>query len=84
MTKREFTLTEQKRNELIWAYDPVSAADVQRRIQAVPLHGKGWTVPEIQDIVGCSKRNLRRWCAWYEQGGLERLEDQRAGGNNAE
>jgi transposase len=83
MAKREFALTEQERNELNRAYDQASAADVQRRIQAVRLYGEGRSVPDIQDIVGCSERSLRRWCAWYEQGGLERLEDQRAGGNNA-
>jgi len=43
----------------------------------------GWPVNEIRAITGCSERSLRRWCAGYEQGGLERLADQRAGGNNA-
>jgi transposase len=83
MAKREFVLTEPERNELNRAYDQASAAGEQRRIQAVRLYGEGWSVPEIQDIVGCSERSLRRWCAWYQQGGLERLEDQRTGGNNA-
>jgi transposase len=83
MAKREFTLTEAQRNELIRAYDQATAVDVQRRVQAVRLYGEGRSVQEIREIVGCSERSLRRWCAWYEQGGLERLEDQRAGGNNA-
>ena len=83
MAKREFTLTEQQRIELIRAYDQTTAADVQRRIQAVRLYGEGWSVPAIREITGSSERSLRRWFAWYEQGGLERLEDQRAGGNNA-
>lgn len=83
MAKREFKLTEQQRIELIRAYDQTTAADVQRRIQAVRLYGEGWSVPAIRDITGSSERSLRRWFAWYEQGGLERLEDQRAGGNNA-
>jgi hypothetical protein len=26
---------------------------------------------------------LHRWCAWYEKGGLKRLEDRHADGNNA-
>jgi transposase len=47
------------------------------------LYGEGWSVPAIRDITGSSERSLRRWCAWYARGGLERLEDQRAGGNNA-
>ena len=83
MAKREFKLTEQQRIELIRAYDQTTAADVQRRIQAVRLYGEGWSVQAIRDITGSSERSLRRWCAWYEQDGLERLEDQRAGGNNA-
>jgi transposase len=83
MAKREFTLTEQERNELIRAYDQANAVDVQRRVQAVRLYGEGRSAQEIQEIVGCSERSLRRWCAWYEQSGVKRLEDQRAGGNNA-
>ncbi len=83
MAKREFKLTEPQRIELIRAYDQATAADVQRRIQAVRLYGEGWSVAAIRDITGSSERSLRRWVAWYEQGGLERLEDQRAGGNNA-
>ena len=83
MAKREFKLTEQQRIELIRAYDQTTAADVQRRIQAVRLYGEGWSVQAIRDITGSSERSLRRWCAWYEQGGLERLGDQRAGGNKA-
>jgi transposase len=83
MAKREFKLTEQQRNELIRAYDQATTPDVQSRVQAVRLYGEGRSVPDIRDITGCSERSLRRWCAGYEQGGLERLEDQRAGGNNA-
>jgi transposase len=83
MAKREFNLTEQQRIELIRAYDQAATPDVQRRVQAVRLYGEGRAVQDIRDITGCSERSLRRWCAWYEQGGLERLADQRAGGNNA-
>jgi transposase len=83
MAKRVFNLTEQQRIELIRAYDQAATPDVQRRVQAVRLYGEGRSVADIRAIVGCSERSLRRWCAWYEQGGLERLEDQRAGGNNA-
>jgi hypothetical protein len=83
MAKRVFNLTEQQRSELIRAYDQAATPDGQRRVQAVRLYGEGRSVADIRAIVGCSERSLRRWCAWYEQGGLERLEDQRAGGNNA-
>jgi transposase len=83
MAKREFKLNEQQRNELIRAYDQATTPDLQRRVQAVRLYGEGRSVADIRDITGCSERSLRRWCAWYEQGGLERLEDRRAGGNNA-
>ena len=83
MAKREFKLTEQQRIELIRAYDQTTAADVQRRIQAVRLYGEGWSVQTIREITGSSERSLRRWFAGYEQGGLARLEDQRVGGNNA-
>jgi transposase len=83
MAKRAFKLTNEQRIELIRVYDQTSDADVQRRVQAVRLYGEGRSVADIRDITACSERSLRRWCAWYEQGGLERLRDQRAGGNNA-
>jgi transposase len=83
MAKRTFKLTDEQRSELLRAYDETNEADVQRRVQAVRLYGEGWSVDDIRAITGCSERSLRRWCAGYEQGGLERLEDQRAGGNNA-
>jgi transposase len=83
MAKRAFKLSEQQRIELIQAYDQATTPDVQRRVQAVRLYGEGRSVADIRDITGCSERSLRRWCVWYEQGGLERLENQRAGGNNA-
>jgi transposase len=83
MAKREFNLTEPQRNELIRVYDQATAPDVQRRVQAVRLYGEGRAVADIRDITGCSERSLRRWVGWYEQGGVERLADQRAGGNNA-
>jgi transposase len=83
MAKREFKLTDEQRSELLQAYDQTNEVDVQRRVQAVRLYGEGWAVDDIRAITGCSERSLRRWSAWYEQDGLERLEDQRAGGNNA-
>jgi transposase len=83
MAKRAFKLTDEQRSELLQAYDQTNEVDVQRRVQAVRLYGEGWSVDDIRAITGCSERSLRRWCAWYEQDGLERLEDQRAGGNNA-
>jgi transposase len=83
MAKRRFKLTDKQRSELLQAYDKTNEVGVQRRVQAVRLYGEGWSVDDIREITGCSERSLRRWCVWYEQGGLERLEDQRAGGNNA-
>jgi len=77
------TLNEQQRAELIRAYDETTAADVQRRLQAVRLYGEGWSVREIGAITGCSERSLRRWCERYGQLGLAGEVDQRAGGNNA-
>jgi transposase len=83
MAKRDFKLTEEQRIELIRVYDQTTDVALQRRVQAVRLYGEGWSVDDIRDITGCSERSLRRWCGWYEQDGLARLEDQRAGGNNA-
>lgn len=83
MAKREFRLREHEQIELRRAYDQARTPDVQQRVQAVRLYGEGWSVADIRNITGCSERSLRRWCAWYEAGGVARLEDQRAGGNNA-
>ena len=83
MAKRAFKLSEQEQTELRRAYEQADTTDLQQRVQAVRLYGEGWTVEEIQDITGCSERSLRRWCGWYAVGGVARLADQRAGGNNA-
>jgi transposase len=52
------------------------------RLQAVRLYGLGYPVPEIQTITGCSRTRLMGWYRRYQEGGLETLIDQRAGGNN--
>jgi transposase len=83
MAKRAFKLTNEQRSELLQAYEQANKVGMQRRVQAVRMYGEGWSVDDIRDITGCSERSLRRWCAWYEQGGLARLADQRVGGNNA-
>lgn len=47
------------------------------------LYSTGWSVAEIQDITGCTRRSLGRWCQVYNQEGVAGLADQRNGGNRA-
>ncbi len=83
MANRAFKLSEHEQVELRQAYEQAETTDVQQRAQAVRLYGEGWSVEAIQDITGCSERSLRRWCEWSAAGGVARLADHRAGGNNA-
>jgi transposase len=83
MARRTFDLSEQDRGELRRAYDGTRDTRYQQRVQAVRLYGEGWTVSDIQSLVGCSERSLLRWCERYRQHGLVGLVSGWRGGNNA-
>lgn len=83
MRTRTFCLTEPQSNELQAAYLHCSEADTKIRYQAVRLYGLGYSVPQIQDICGCSRSRLLAWVQAYRAHGVTALRDHRQGGNRA-
>ena len=53
------------------------------RYQAVWMYGQGYTEPEIERIIGCSRSSLMEWCRSYRRAGVDGLVDGRRGGNRA-
>lgn len=80
---RKFQLTEQQRHELKAAYLESTDGPLRTRLQAVRLYGSGYSIEDISEITGCSRRSLFRWCRHYRDGGLASLADHRLGGNRA-
>jgi len=53
------------------------------RLYAVLSYGTGTSIEEIRANLGCSRSSLMNWVQAYQTEGLEGLQDQRQGGNNA-
>ncbi len=83
MNTRNFRLSEEEASQLQAAYSHCDQADTKIRFQAVRLYGTGYTVEQIIDICGCSRRSLLHWTRAYTQRGLAALLDHRLGGNRA-
>ena len=81
--KRKFQLTEQQIQELKAAFRESADGETRTRLQAVRLYGRGYTVKDVREITGCSRRSLLRWCQKYRLAGIAGLVDQRQGGNRA-
>ena len=83
MSQRIFHLSESDANALSAAYLHCQDAPTKTRYQAVRLYGLGYSVPQIQDICGCSRPRLLVWVRNYQQHGITALLDARQGGNRA-
>jgi len=83
MAKRKFILTEQEAQALRARYDRSSEGTTRSRYQAIWMYGTGYPVAEIEKVVGCSRSSLMNWCTTYQARGLDGLQDERRGGNNA-
>jgi transposase len=83
MAKRNFTLTEEERKELLQAYRVCQDAVTRTRYQAVRLYGEGYPEKEIEQITGCSRTSLMEWCRAYRADHSQGLVDKRVGGNRA-
>lgn len=44
-----------------------------RRVRAIRLSGKGWSVPDIAEALDMTPVTIRKWIDWYEEDGLEGL-----------
>lgn len=82
MATRQFRITEEQETELKIAFDTCEDAAFCKKLLAVRLYGTGWAVPEILDLVGCSRSSLLGWCQLYSAIGLAGLVDKRHGGNH--
>jgi transposase len=51
-------------------------ARTRRRAQAVRLSAKGYTVPEVADILGCTQGSVHNWLDRFESGGVGALADR--------
>jgi|SRR5215217_2952740 len=83
MAKRKFQLTAGQNQELQAAYHQSQDAGEKMRYQAVRLYGNHYTVAEVVEISGCSRRRLLAWSRAYQQHGIGGLIDGRIGGNSA-
>lgn len=83
MRKRDFKPNEAELHELQQAYDRCKDGATKVRYLAVRLYGSGYTVSEIEAIVGCSRPSLMEWCRKYRTDGIAGLIDRRTGGNRA-
>lgn len=82
MAKRKFLLTVSQIAELRSAYDQSKDGAFSKKLLAVRLYGSGRKVPEVLDLVLCSRSSLMGWCRRYQENGVEGLKDQRPGGNH--
>ena len=83
MNRRKFQLTPEQNNELQGAYQQCSDGAMKMRCQAVRLYGIGYSVEEVIQITGCSRRRLLAWSRSYREYGVAGLLDGRVGGNSA-
>ncbi len=83
MAKRKFKLTETERKGLLQSYRACKDASTRIRYQAVRLYGEGYPEQEIEQITGCSRTSLMKWCRAYREDQSQGLVDKRAGGNRA-
>jgi transposase len=82
MAKRKFNLTAEQVTELKTAYTQSDDAAFSNKVLAIRMYGTGNPVSTILDLVGCNRGSLLKWCRQYKEVGLERLIDQRNGGNH--
>jgi len=83
MRKRQFSISDEERRELVSAYTQSKEGGVRTRLQAVRLYGSGYRVEEVLGITGCSRTSLLEWCQAYRESGVQGLHDHRLGGNSA-
>jgi transposase len=84
MGTRTFNLSESEEQGLQVAYLHCADGPTRTRYQAVRLYGIGYSVDEVLQICGGSRRSLLEWCQRYRQEGITGLVDHRVGGNRSQ
>lgn len=76
-------LSEQQRGQLLEALQNWDDASEVRRVRAIRLSSKGWTVEHISEALDVCRRSVRNWINWYERDGLEGLKTSYSPGRPA-
>ena len=81
MANRQFQLSEVEREQFEQAEAQTRDVHELKRLQAVRLYGSGQARREIEGLVGCGERSIRKWAQKYQQMGLEGLKSHWQGEN---
>lgn len=71
---RSLKRSEQRQIEEVFRQGP--NARTRRRAQAIRLSARGYSVPEVADILGCNAQSVRNWFDAFELGGVAALLDR--------
>lgn len=76
-------LSDEERVELLQALKEWDDPSEVRRVRAVRLSSKGWTVPKIAEALDCTRWSVRHWIDLYEAEGLKGLKTKPRSGRPA-
>lgn len=66
-------LSEQQHREILGALQGWDDPREVRRVRAIRMSTKGWTVPQIADALDVTRWTVRQWMDKYEEGGVDAL-----------
>ena len=69
-------LTKNERLEIENLYRKGPNSRVRKRAQAIRLSTKGYTIPQISEILGCNQQSIHNWFNCFETDGLDGLYDK--------
>lgn len=69
-------LTKNERLEIENLYRKGPNSRVRKRAQAIRLSSKGYTIPQISEILGCNQQSIHNWFNCFETDGLDGLYDK--------
>lgn len=69
-------LTKNERQEIENLYRKGLNSRVRKRAQAIRLSTKGYTIPQISEILGCNQQSIHNWFNGFEMDGLDGLYDK--------
>ncbi len=69
-------LTKNERQEIENLYRKGPNNRVRKRAQAIRLSTKGYTIPQISEILGCNQQSIHNWFNGFEMDGLDGLYDK--------
>ena len=81
MGKRQFQLNKTEIQDLREAEKQTRDVHELKRLQAVRLYGSGAQRQDIEALVGCSERSIRKWVQIYQVAGLGALTSHWQGAN---